>query len=328
MQIAAILTVAVEETPRRAILVSRDTLEVSLSFARVEVLGDSLLDRTLTKLADLGTLSPKVLSGRNVSDHVLPSRSARSGSFIDSWEKAVCDYVNNGVETIVLIRVGTYSDVNLDDVIGFHQQAGSPLTQVYSGDTSLDIAVVNATLLRNRDDLVRRALSHLIPQQQEFSYEGYVNRLRNRADLHRLMQDGLHGVCRLSPVGTEVRPGVWYGDGVEVDKTASISGRAFIGAGTRVSPGCVISGTSSIERDCEVDCGTVIESALVLRGTYVGMALDVKNSVVGNEKILNLERNVEVRISDARLIGRRTKPSVAAFSGLTSWFRHSAQAGD
>ena len=75
---------------------------------------------------------------------------------------------------------------------------------------------------------------------------------------------------------------------------------------------------SSIERDCEIDGGTVIDNSFVLRGTYVGMALDVKNSIVGNERIFSLDRNVEVNVSDARLIGRNTKP--LAVAGLTSWF--------
>jgi len=328
VQIAAILTVSAEESPRRAFsLVGRNTPETSRSFAKVDVLGANLLDRTLARLRDLGTLPAKVLSGRNVSDHVLPSRSARSGSFIDAWEQAISDYVNAGVETILLVRVGTYADVNYRELVDFHHETESPLTHVYCGETSLDIAVVNAALLRNTDDLVRRALSHLIPQQKRFHYQGYVNRLRNREDLHQLMQDGLHGQCQLHPVGAETRPGLWCGEGAEIDATALIQGPAFVGAGSKIASGCKIAGISSIERDCHVDCGTMIDNSFVMRGTYVGMALDVKNSIVGNEKIFNLDRNVEVSVSDARLIGRNTKP-MAAFGGLTSFLRSEAQAGD
>jgi len=328
VQIAAILTVTAEESPRRAFsLVGRNTPESTRSFANVHVLGANLLDRTLAKLRDLGTLPPKVLSGRNVSDHVLPSRSTRSGSFIDSWEKAISDYVDAGVETILLVRVGTYSDVDYRELIKFHHETGSPLSHVYSGETSLDIAVVNAVLLRNTDDLVRRALSHLIPQQKRFRYQGYVNRLRNREDLHQLMQDGLRGQCQLRPVGVEIQPDLWCGEGAQIDASVSIHGPAFVGAGSKVAAGCRIAGISSIEGDCEVDCGTMIDNSMVLRGTYVGMALDVKNSIVGNEKIFNLDRNVEVSVSDARLIGPNTRP-VAALSGLASLLRSEAQAGD
>jgi carbonic anhydrase/acetyltransferase-like protein (isoleucine patch superfamily) len=328
VQIAAILTVTAEESPRRAFsLIGRSSPESSRSFAKVDILGANLLDRTLAKLRQLDTLPPTVLSGRNVSDHVLPSRSARSGSFIDSWEKAISDYVDAGVETILLVRVGTYADVDFRELINFHRETKSPLSHVYCGETPLDIAVVNAALLRNTDDLVRRALSHLIPQQKRFRYQGYVNRLRNREDLHQLMQDGLRGQCQLRPVGVEIRPDVWCGAGAQIDSTVSFEGPAFVGAGSKVASGCRIAGISSIERDCEVDCGTMIDNSLVLPGTYVGVALDVKNSIVGNEKIFNLDRNVEVSVSDARLIGRNTRP-ISAFVGLTSLLRSEAQAGD
>lgn len=326
MQIAAILTVTAEESPRRAFsFIGRSTPETTQSFAKVDILGSNLLDRTLAKLRGLDTLPPKVLSGRNVSDHVLPSRSTRSGSFIDAWEKAISDYVDAGVEMILLVRVGTYADVNFRELINFHHETQSPLSHVYCGESSLDIAVVNAALLRNTDDLVRRALSHLIPQQKRFHYQGYVNRLRNREELHQLMQDGLRGQCQLKPVGSEVRAGVWCGDASEIDSTVSIHGPAFVGAGSKVASGCRISGISSIERDCEIDCETVIDNSLVLRGTYVGMALDVRNSIVGNEKLFNLERNVEVSVSDARLIGRKTK---ALAFGLPSLLRSEAEGGD
>lgn len=328
MQIAAVLTVTAEESPHRAFsFLGRETPETNRSFAKADILGATLLDRTLAKLRELRTLPPKVLSGRNVSDHVFPSRATRSGTFIDSWEKAISEYVNAGAETILLVRVGTYADVNYGELINFHYETNSPLSHAYSGETSLDIAVVNAALLRNTDDLVRRALSHLILQQKRFPYQGYVNRLRNREELHQLMQDGLRSQCQLQPVGVEVQPGVWCGERAVIDPSVWIQGPAFVGARSKVASGCRISGISSIERDCGVDCGTVIDSSLVLRGTYVGMALDVRNSIVGNGKIFNLDRNVEVRISDPRLIGRNTKPR-AALAGLTSLLRSEVQAGD
>src|SRR5206468_3475809 len=125
-------------------------------------------------------------------------------------------YINGGAEVLVLVRIGVCSDVDYSELLGFHASTGSPLTQVYDADGSLDIAVVDATLLRNTD-LMRRALSHLIPRQKRFPYAGYVNRLSTPQDLHRLMQDGLHGRCALRPVGTEIQPGVWCGDDVELD---------------------------------------------------------------------------------------------------------------
>jgi hypothetical protein len=328
VQIAAILTVAAEPSPRHVFsLVGRNTPETNRSFGKAEILGASLLDRTLRKLEELGTLPPKVLSGGNVSDHVLPSRSTRSASFIESWEKALSGYVHAGVESILLVRVGTHADINYRDFLRFHRETGSPLSHACSGEVSLDVAVVDATLLRNTDDLVRRVLSHLIPQQKRFRYEGYVNRLRNREELHSLMQDGLHGRCQLSPVGTEIRPGVWCGDGAEIDPTVSIEGPAFLGARTKIGAGCRISGTTSIERDCEVDCGTENDNSIVLPRTYIGVALDVRRSVVANAKLFNLDRNIEVSVADSRLIGQN-RGSLAPLAALSALLGSEVQAGD
>jgi NDP-sugar pyrophosphorylase family protein len=140
------------------------------------------------------------------------------------------------------------------------------------------------------------------------------------------MQDGLHGRCQLRPVGTQVRPGVWCAPAAEIDPTVAIQGPAFIGARTKIAGGSRISDTSSIERDCEIDCGTVIANSLVLRGTYIGVALDVRRSVVAHAKICNLDRNVEVSVPDARLIGRSKQPA-APWAGLTALLRSEA-AGD
>ncbi len=328
MQIAAILTVRAADPPRRSLVsLNRKTQDESHPYSRLKLLGASLLDRTLSKLTAIGTLTPTVLSDRNISDQVLPSRSARPSAFMDAWEKTVLGYISGGVEVLVLVRVGAYSDVDYSELLGFHANTGSPLTQVYGTDGSLDIAVVDATVLRNTDDLMRRALSHLIPRQKRFLYGGYVNRLRSPHELYRLMQDGLHGRCGMRPVGTEIRPGVWCGDGVEIDLAVKIHAPVFFGARTRVAQGCTISGPSSVEADCHIDCATLIEESLVLQGTYVGVALDVRRGIAGNKKIFNLDRNVEVSVSDTRLIGRSTKPA-GLFAGLTALLSSEASTGD
>jgi hypothetical protein len=328
VQIAAILTVPAEDPARRYLAgLKGKTQDETCPYARLNLLGASLLDRTLSKLRAIGTLPPTVLSDRNIADQVLPSHSARSSAFMEAWEKAVFGYVHGGAEMLVLVRIGAYSDVAYPELLAFHVSTGSPLTQVYGADGSLDIAVVNATLLQNTDGLMRRALSHLIPRQKRFPYGGYVNRLRGPQDLHCLMQDALHGRCGLRPLGNETQPGVWCADDVELDVTVKVHAPVFIGREARVAQGCTISGPSSIEADCQIDCATLIEDSLVLQGTYVGVALDLRHGIAGNNKIFNLDRNVEVSVSDERLIGRCTKPT-GIFSGLTSLLFSEAPTGD
>jgi hypothetical protein len=65
----------------------------------------------------------------------------------------------------------------------------------------------------------------------------------------------------------------------------------------------------------------------VLTGTYIGVALDVRRSVVAKAKLFSLDRNIEVSVSDARLIGKN-KRAVAPLAALAALLGNEVQAGD
>ena len=280
--------------------------------AKLDVLGKSLLDRTISRLREVGVESTSVIPEGSTLTQLLPTRSTISNEFITAWEKSVADYVRQGVDTLLLLRTNTYSDLDFEEVLRFHTDRGAMLTQAYAGDSSLDVAVVNASLLRDTDGAYRKTLSALIPEQERFYYDGYVNRLRKPQDFRRLIEDALVGNCKLRPIGTEVGSGIWFGPGAEVDDSCVISGPAFIGAGTHVAACCTLSDGTAIERNCEIDCGTAVEQSWILQGTYVGLGLNVRRSIVSNQKMFHMDRKTEVAISDPRLI-RATKS--IAFSG-------------
>jgi NDP-sugar pyrophosphorylase family protein len=112
---------------------------------------------------------------------------------------------------------------------------------------------------------------------------------------------------------------VWQGADAEIDSSVVVTGPAFIGARSRIAACCTVEAGSSIERDCEVDCGTVIEESWVMQQTYLGMALDVRRSIVGQDALFNLDQNVEVKIGDRHLIGAAGK-SAPWLAGFGSFF--------
>jgi anti-sigma B factor antagonist len=69
---------------------------------------------------------------------------------------------------------------------------------------------------------------------------------------------------------------------------------------------------SSIERDCCVDCGTVVEDSSILANTNVGIWLDVCHAVVSGNKLLSLGRDVAVEIFDASLMRSASGCAVSA----------------
>ena len=332
MNIGAILTLATgqNESEGRDSGASGKKHSGSRALGTIEVLGASILERTTRKLEQLGSLPPRILTESNGPSQILPSRSARSTAFIEDWEEAVAELVQGGAEVLVLGRVGAYTDIDYSALLQYHFNNNSALTQAYAGAESLDVAVVNTAVLRRANGGgYRSALSAAISKQKRFNYSGYLNRLSNMQDVHTLMQDGLQQRCGLKPLGREISEGVWLGDNAEIDPTALISSPVYIGSRSQIGAGCTIAGASSIERNCHIDCGTTVRGSLVLPQTYVGLGLDLSRAIAGNEILFHVDRNVEVNIGDARLIGRTNKSwpflsSIASFlqtrgaSGLSS----------
>ena len=313
MQIAAILTLAARTgsdagstDPSRGENRRRKRFLTNVPDAKLEILGKSLLDRNISRLREAGVECTSVIPEGSALTQLLPNRSSASNDFISAWEKAMGECVQQGVDTLILLRTSTYTDLDYEELLRFHTERRAGLTQVYGEDSSLDVAVVNANLLRESDNAYRTTLSNLIPDEEHFYYHGYTNRLRKPQDFRRLIEDALTRKCNLRPVGTEVGDGIWFGAGADVDDTCVIAGPAFVGAGTRIAACTSISGGSAIERNSEIDCGTTVDGSWILQETYVGFGLSVRRSIVSNQKMFNLDRKTELAINDSRLI-RATK---------------------
>lgn len=287
------------------------------SYAHFDVLGQSLLDREISKLEHFGVLRHAVIAEAS-STQFLPSRNSTSGNSVETWERAVAHQIAEGVDHLLLVRTSTYTDLDYFQFLQFHLESRSAITRAYAADGALDIALLDTSRVANVGESYRKALSALIPEHRRYTYRGYVNRLGRPQDFYQLVDDGLRKKCGLRPQGTETQPWVWQGAGSEVDDSAVIIGPAFIGARSRIGACCTVDAGSSIERDCEVDCGTVIEESWVMQDTYLGVALDVRHSIVGQDTLFNLDRNVEVKIGDRNLIGAVEKSTWLA--GLGSLF--------
>lgn len=307
MQIGAIITVAGDdptELPRK----NRDDGSTLAHLSSRDILGSNLIQRTVAKLQTLETLPPVILRDASDSGQFLSTRGFAAGNS-SNWDDAVAHFVRNDVDTLCLIRASQYTDLDYAELLCFHLQTQSRLTQAYGNHGSLNIAFIDASCLREGDGGYRKAIGNMMTEQRRFYYRGYVNHLKTAADYHELAQDGLFGKCGLCPVGTEIHEGVWLGEQAQVDSTARLSGPMFVGAGSRVGAGCTIADGSSIERNCHIDCGTLVENSWVLQDTYVGISLDVRRSVVSGQKLFHVDRNIEIGISDRRLVGVNLPPS-------------------
>src|ERR1700758_31948 len=195
------------------------------SFAQFDILGQSLLDRTLARIEQLGAV-PRTIISQAKSTELIPVRSGAPKSFATAWEKAVAKYVSEGIDHLLLVRVGAYADIDFAQFLKFHLEVNSPITQLYADEIRLDVALLDASRLRNAEGTYRQRVRALIPQQRRLDHQGYVNRLASPVDFHTLVEDGLRGRCGLRPIGQEMRQWVWQGRDAEIDSSAVISGPA------------------------------------------------------------------------------------------------------
>jgi NDP-sugar pyrophosphorylase family protein len=264
-----------------------------------DVLGKSVLQRTVDRLRALGTQLVTVASGQG---------AATANGTTEPWERAFLDYVRNGAERVLVISAGIYSEVDFSDLLKFHRGSGSQVANVVDDQGPLGIFVIEAKCADGDLQSFRNRLAAFASCSSSYEFNGYSNRLNGIQDYRSLVRDALAGRSQIKPVGRETAPGVWCGAGARVSTAAQIFGPAYIGCRTRIRAGALVTSGTSIEQRSEVDCGTVVENSSILPRTYLGPGLHVSQSVVSGSRLVHLGRNIDVELADTGLLGR-TGPS-------------------
>lgn len=310
MNVAAIVTIAAEKavdngdgfdgagssTPNRLGIFSRSPM------ASREVLGRSILEHIVQRLQRFAPTAISVIS-EDCSEPLEADAPHSVSGFWSAWDSIVSQYVSQGVQQLLLLRVGPYVEIDLHDLARFHCQHSSALTQVCAGPNALDMVLVDAAQLRAGEGSFRSRLSAMISRRRRYLFSGYMNRLTDAYGFRSLVQDALLGRTEIRPKGCEVHPGIWYGEGVRVDGSSRVESPAYLGDGTRIGTSCTITGASTIERGSEIDCGTTVDQCCIFPGTYVGMGLHVKHALVSGSQLFHLGHQVEIQFTDPNLIG-------------------------
>lgn len=297
--------------------------------AYVDVLGGSVVQRVLQRLRRCGIsaitlvddvtseatpFAPAVVSGLEV-----PHVRAASGQLWQAAEEAFLRHVEDGADLVVTLRLGPYAEVDYEALIQHHIDKRCAVTTARDrSGAGVDVFVLNASARVDAAILFQSALQRLRRECEDFTVAGYVNRLRNAADVRRLGVDGLLKANEIRPEGTELKPGVWVGKFARIHRKARVIAPAFIGAQAKVHASALITRCSILEHHTEVDCGTVVEDSTVLSFTRVGAGLDVMHSVVGFRRLAHLRQNVEVEIADEKFVGMVPLNAVSRLAGSTA----------
>ncbi len=279
--------------------------------ATVDVLGRAVVQRTLDRLFASGISAATVVGDTGP----LPLADLRSGpldvSYVAApgqqlWRAAEIAFnaaAEAGAETILVQRLGPYSELDYDALLQFHLDQHNRATAVALPDgATLDAFAISASRRNDAAFLFRHQMRQIRTPGAPYVFAGYHNPLRDARDLRKLAVDAFYGACGITPVGAEVRPGIWVGEGARLHRGARVLAPAYIGRYTNVRASAVVTRCSVLEQHAEVDCGTVIEDSNLLPFTYVGAGLDVVHCVAGNGHLFHMKRQAAVRIGDPKLI--------------------------
>jgi len=229
-------------------------------------------------------------------------------------ERVIDEYIQNGFEAVLLIRLGAYVEFSFADVLEFHRAKAQPLTRLIGADGPLDFWMIDAVHFKKTGARFHKETCMAgASTVADYDRPTYVNRLLHVRDVRRLVVDAFAVQHSIRPSGREAAPGVWLDDDARVHPRARVEGPAYIGRGTRVEATALVTTSSSVERCCHISSGTVVADTSILANTYLGAWLDVSHAVVCGTKVAHLRHNVTVNIQDDRLIAnisdvRRARP--------------------
>ena len=277
--------------------------------ACVEVAGRCALERSIERYlqADVDVVSLLLEAESNSSYRVPHFRSCFKNVKVQvvndlatAITQTLSEYSQSGVDHSFVSAADTYAETDLLDFFYFHREARQAITRSYDRGGPLDLGVVDCAQ-------AQRFVPDGLSDRGEcggaaYFIRGYSIRLHHPRDLRQLATDLLRGKCESGPSGREIRPGVWVDEGADIHRRARIVAPAYIGCGAKVLEDALVTRFSCIERDCCIDCGTVIEDSSILANTHVGIWLDVCHAVVKGNRMLSLGRDVMIEISDSSLM--------------------------
>jgi mannose-1-phosphate guanylyltransferase/phosphomannomutase len=260
-------------------------------------------------------------------------------------------------DTFLVISGDALTDVDLGELVAFHRQSGAmgtvalkhmenPLEfgivitredgrierflekphwgQVFSDTINTGIYVLEPEVFEHIPDGPSDFAGDIFPKLLEvgaplygFVVDGYWEDVGNLEAYQRAHQDILDGRVKLDLSGFEVRPGVWLGEGAEVDPDARLDGPVLIGDFAKVERDAHLREYSVIGSGVVVKSGASLHRAIVHDNAYIGQGASLRGCVVGRSADIKRGGRVEdgVVVGDNANIGHDAilKPNVKIY---------------
>jgi len=310
-------------TPKKA---SEEEVFFSKPFSCVDVLGRSMVERTIDRLLRADAEIVSVLVAADIAESV----QAIAGKFGDVRFQVVTDFcaaiqaklkdhAEAGIEHSFVVSASVYAETDLLDFYYFHREAQQVATRSFDREGPMDLWVVSCS--QSQDGDLGAILNAKHGSASAYFVREYVIRATGPKSLRQFACDMFQNCCVARPSGREVKPGIWMDQGAEAHRRARVVAPAYIGRRSKVQQDALVTRCSNIEEDCCVDCGTVIENSSVLSDTHVGIWLDVCNAIAEGNLFLSLNREIALEISDPAIIrvNGASKKTKGRNRGLIQW---------
>ncbi len=110
--------------------------------------------------------------------------------------------------------------------------------------------------------------------------DGYWCDIGSLPDYMRASGDLLHGQVDIALSGSEIAPGIWAEEDVEIASTARLTGPIYLARGVQVKDGATIQGPAVVREDTIVDNRAMIDRSLIWRNCYIGERADVRGAIL------------------------------------------------
>ncbi len=242
-------------------------------------------------------------------------------------------------DTFLVISGDALTDVDLGELVAFHRRSGAVVTvalkrmdnplefgivitgedgrierflekphwgQVFSDTINTGIYVIEPEIFDHipdgpsdfSGDIFPELLDHGAPLYG-FVVDGYWEDVGNLEAYMRAHQDILDRRVRLEIPGFELRPGLWLGEGAEVDPDARLDGPVLIGDFAKVEGSAHLREYTVIGSGVVVKSGAVLHRAIVHDNAYIGPGASLRGCVVGRSA--DVKRGG--RVEDGAVVG-------------------------
>ncbi|MGE5138991.1 MAG: sugar phosphate nucleotidyltransferase, partial [Rudaea sp.] len=223
----------------------------------VIVSGDALTDINLTEIVDFhikcgAALTITLYRVPNPLQYgvIMTDENGRIQRFLEkpSWGEVISDTVNTG---IYVVSPEVLDDIDVEEECDFSK------------------------------DLFPRLMQKGAPLYG-FVAHGYWTDVGTLSEYQHACNDLLSHRVDVGELGTEIQPGVYAGQDVEVAADAQLAGPIYLGDGVQLKPGVVMHGPAAIQAFSIVDERAHIDRTFIWRNAYIGEGVELRGAVIGS----------------------------------------------